>query len=79
MNIKNDKELTRLRTRVKEEFIIVRGMQNADIESAMIKIDNLIDYLLERSDKCPCNDVKVIGDCTKEETTCVCKRCGRIL
>jgi hypothetical protein len=50
MITKNDKELIKLRTRIKEEFIIVRNMHNADIESAMINVDNLIEYLLKRSD-----------------------------
>jgi hypothetical protein len=50
MIVNNNKELTRLRTRIKEEFIIVKDLPNADIESAMINVDNLIRYLLERSD-----------------------------
>jgi hypothetical protein len=49
--MKNDKELTRLRTRIKEEFLLIQELQGrADIESAMINIDNLIEYLLEQSD-----------------------------
>jgi len=50
----NDKELNRLRTRIKEEFLIVRDLKNADIESAMINVDNLIEYLLERYDNKDC-------------------------
>jgi hypothetical protein len=47
-----DKELVRLRTRIKEEFMIVRNLRNADIESAMINVDNLIEHLLKQHHKC---------------------------
>lgn len=54
----NDTELTRLRERIKEEFIIVKNYPNANIQAAMVYVDDLIKYLTQPTigTQYPCGD-----------------------
>ena len=48
----NDPEIMKLKDRIQEEFVLVKDLQGrADVESAMMNVDNLIDYFLKKEEK----------------------------